>query len=176
MVNISSQCSCSTIVCTESRPFFSTSAQSMKCAVWKPCTCKWQTQRLSSTEEFGRCACLTMFPSICVGASCLCKYYQQCKTMDCYICVASTYTSTTSLRALPPGYIPQEAVHTSFQHWIYPAVCCSLWKTSVRKQKMSTTFQRCTVTFPIVKLWGEKTTLICSVLEHGANNTKLVGF
>lgn len=23
----------------------------------------------------------------------LCKYYQQCKTMDCYICLLSTYTS-----------------------------------------------------------------------------------
>lgn len=134
----------------------------MKDAMWKTCMCKSETQRLSSTEELGRCACLTMFASICICVSCLyASIINSAKQWIAKICVVSTYTFTTSLLQVLkwPGYALQEAVHLPSQHWIYTAVCCTLsWKMSMREQKRNTAFWRYTVTFLIVKLWREKTT------------------
>lgn len=124
--------------------------------------CKQETQRLSSTEEFGRCAFLTMFASICICVLCLyTSIVNSAKQWIAKICVVSTYTFTTSLLQLlkqPKATFPKKQFifHPNTGH-TQQFIAHFLWKTSMMKQKRKTAFWRYTVTFLIVKLWGEKT-------------------
>lgn len=121
--------------------------------------CKQETQRLSSTEEFGRCAFLTMFASICICVLCLyTSIVNSAKQWIAKICVVSTYTFTTSLLQLlkqPKATLPKK-------QFIFHPKRSSLLHTFSEKhpwwsKKKKPAFWRYTITFLIVKLWGEKT-------------------
>lgn len=60
--------------------------------------CKWETQRLFSTEELGRCACLTMLASVCICVSrLLASTTNSAQQWVAKICAVRTVNFTTSL-------------------------------------------------------------------------------